>query len=83
MHGGLSPNPTTGEVFASLKSWMGKPLTIEISNAYGQVVFSEKLAEVKAPTHRLEVGGLPGGQYFVSFISEERRMVTQKLVVLQ
>ncbi|MFZ4563697.1 MAG: T9SS type A sorting domain-containing protein [Bacteroidales bacterium] len=75
------PNPTSGMVMVEMNTAMPKQLDIEILNAAGEPVFSQKELYVNGlVTRTLNLSGYPQGTYFVE-ISSGSEKVIRKLIL--
>jgi len=71
------PNPASGEVTVRLSKGCTN-CTLEINNALGQTLRSEKLV---SSDHQVNISGLANGVYYIKVKSEGKAQYVQKLVV--
>jgi hypothetical protein len=79
----LFPNPTTEGVSIDVKKWLGKAVTVDISDNSGYVVFTQKLDAQHNRLHPLDVNNLASGSYFVRLTAPNQRPLVKKLVILK
>lgn len=66
------PNPATSEIKLTNIS---NVISIHITNLTGR-----NIMEVKSPDTRISIGNLPKGMYFITFISNDGKKLTKKLL---
>jgi GEVED domain/Secretion system C-terminal sorting domain/SprB repeat len=79
----LFPNPATEGVAIDVKKWLGKAVTIDISDNSGYVVFTQKLDAQHNRLHTLDVNNLASGSYFVRLTAQNQRPLVKKLMILK
>jgi hypothetical protein len=77
----IYPNPSNNYVTIAIENWEKRTeKTIEITDVYGRVVFSQKLG-IKEFSHRVDVSSFAKGIYFVSLKDEYYILSMKKLMV--
>ncbi len=78
-HVQIYPNPTTGEVNINLDVHAGKPGTIQVFNALGELMTQERLIPGNLETHNMRIAGA-AGVYTVVIQLDDRRIVRRVVV---
>ncbi len=71
----IFPNVSEGVFNYSLSKNFNGKLNIEIFNAFGKIVFSQKAIGASGESNSLDLANLPSGIYLVSFSEENKRSV--------
>jgi hypothetical protein len=79
----LFPNPATDGVSIDVKKWMGKPVSIEITDNSGYLVLNQKLDAQHDRLQTLDISNLNSGSYFIRLTSPNVRPLVKKLMVLK
>ena len=77
----IFPNPAIEYMDVNLENYIGKAVTMNIYNHFGQIVFTQKLDEVSSLTQNIELTNLHTGNYILRVISPEKRDAVIKFVV--
>ena len=62
----IYPNPTTNDVTFNLDESMNENLGVEVRNALGQTVVTQKVTHSSGQSHNLNLGGLTPGVYHLT-----------------
>jgi len=80
------PNPARENLFVNYELNKAGDLTIELSNAMGQAIKTERIEDAPAGkfTHRIDAASLnlKAGVYFIS-ITDQNKKYTQRLIVVE
>ncbi|MBX7095036.1 MAG: T9SS type A sorting domain-containing protein [Flavobacteriales bacterium] len=76
----MYPNPTNGIINITLTNLMEQSITVNVYNAFGQLVRSEKIAYGKS-NHNIDLSNEAKGIYFVELISGNKK--SSKKIILQ
>jgi hypothetical protein len=79
----LFPNPATDGVSVDVKKWLGKPVTIDITDNAGHAVFNQKIDAQHDRLQTLDISNLGSGSYFIRLTSPNVRPLVKKLMVLK
>ncbi|MFT6020814.1 MAG: hypothetical protein ACI9CQ_003620, partial [Saprospiraceae bacterium] len=77
----LFPNPTDKKVFVNLKDFVGNKGTVEIHNALGQKVYSQQFDDIPSHPIAISVAGLSSGMHAVSVKVEDKKIITEMLMI--
>lgn len=76
------PNPTQSEINVKMgEEFIGKDVTIRISNQLGQTVLTRRLGEVQNQVENIQLNNLPDGMYIMTLQTEGSHSLTKKFVV--
>ena len=76
----LYPNPTSGKFFIRIDGAETQDLTINITNLYGQVIYSETIENVQNYTQSYDLTNVPDGIYSLN-IRGEGMIMNKKIMV--
>jgi hypothetical protein len=75
------PNPAKGNIYIQLPdSWQGKSISIQISNALGQIVINKQLENAGQIT-TIDIVKIPTGVYNIRVINSDGIFVNSKLLI--
>ncbi len=78
----LFPNPAQTEINVKMgEAFIGKQVTLQISNQLGQAVMVRKIGEVQNQLENILINDLPHGVYIMTLQAEGSERLTQKFVV--
>ena len=76
----VSPNPTTAKItLKQTNAFAEGPLSINVSNGVGQVVWQQKVGNVDG--YVIDLGDKPNGLYFVKVSLQDGRFQTEKVLI--
>lgn len=76
------PNPAQSEINVKLgNEFIGKAVTIRVSNQLGQTVITHRIQEVQSQVERLPLNNLTGGLYILSLQTDGQELMSKKFVV--
>jgi hypothetical protein len=80
---GLFPNPTKGQVRLYLERFIGKDVTVLISNPFGQPIFEQSVNNLQQEVLPINLHqmNIRDGVYFVSVIHKGRALTKRMIVV--
>ncbi len=77
----LFPNPAQSEINIKMsESFLGKEVTIQVSNQLGQAVMVRRIGEVQTLVENLQISELPHGVYIMTLRSEGHETLSRKFV---
>jgi Metallo-peptidase family M12/Secretion system C-terminal sorting domain len=76
----IYPNPANNFVYLKHSAALSVKHTVQVASASGQVVLN---ATVDTELFRLDISGLPTGLYFINFLQDNKKLNTEKLVVIR
>jgi hypothetical protein len=79
----VHPNPATDEVWIDLKAFEGRSIEILLSDIAGKVIRREKVEKATATPHRLDVGSMESGAYFLTIQTVGKNAVVRKLSIMK
>jgi hypothetical protein len=80
----VCPNPAQSEINVKMgNEFIGKNVTIRVSNQLGQTVITHRITEVQSQIERLPLNNLSGGLYILSIQTEGQELISKKFVVGQ
>ncbi|MBX2927241.1 MAG: fibronectin type III domain-containing protein [Saprospiraceae bacterium] len=78
----LFPNPAQSEINVKMgEEFMGKDVTVRISNQLGQTVLTRRLGEVQNQVENIQLNNLPDGMYIMTLQTEGSHSLTKKFIV--
>ncbi len=78
----LFPNPAQNDLNVKLsEAFLGKQLTLQVSNQLGQTVMVRKIAAVENLIETIPVNQLPHGVYIMTLRAEDSQSLTKKFIV--
>jgi len=75
----IFPSPAKDFISVSYKSHNVGEITMNVINALGEIVMSEKLSNKET---QIQVSGLPAGVYYCKFVSAENQMLAAKKIII-
>lgn len=78
----LFPNPTQNDLNVKLgEEFLGKQVTLQVSNQLGQTVMVRKIASVENLIETISVNQLPHGVYIMTVRTDDHHSLTKKFIV--
>jgi hypothetical protein len=75
------PNPASGLVQVDLMPYAGKPVSLEVFDLHGQLVWTREWAEASGATETIDLQALPVGTYALRVKSNGFMDVTKKILL--
>jgi hypothetical protein len=80
----IYPNPAKDCVMIDIKNTeIQGNLTIELVSILGNIIKKEKIEAQNNPTFRFDIQGLNSGEYFIRVYGEDKKLMTQKIMIAQ